>query len=209
MYMLHVYTFSKALFSVITYGELPYGAQKSRERTAALQRLRELVNLLPALFLPDAAAEALRRDSCSLESQRGTIGNNRLWMATPALATGLMRSQTTKTTSRVRGLAAKLERVSKRCSKHASTPSIYLKGLIAFIANVHDTTRILGISTITSVDNRDHCCPVLLPFYSYRKATTGSTLRARCAGNQHANAATIAKTEGAARNVSGSSGETW
>jgi tRNA(fMet)-specific endonuclease VapC len=47
----------EAVLSVITYGELQYGAAKSEQRVAALERLRELVNLLPALPLPETAGE--------------------------------------------------------------------------------------------------------------------------------------------------------
>jgi tRNA(fMet)-specific endonuclease VapC len=47
----------EAALSVITYGELLYGAAKSEQRRDALERLRELIHLLPALFLPEIAAE--------------------------------------------------------------------------------------------------------------------------------------------------------
>lgn len=48
----------EAALSVITYGELLYGAAKSVQRVAALERLRELVHLLPALALPESAADS-------------------------------------------------------------------------------------------------------------------------------------------------------
>ena len=51
----------EAALSVITYGELLNGAAKSRQRVAALERLRELVHVLPALSLPESAAEATDR----------------------------------------------------------------------------------------------------------------------------------------------------
>ena len=47
----------EAVFSVVTYGEVFYAPQKSRGRHAALERLAELVILLPAVFLPETAAE--------------------------------------------------------------------------------------------------------------------------------------------------------
>ena len=53
----------EAALSVITYGELLYEATKSQQRVAAVDGLRELVNLLPALSLPETAAEGLRNDS--------------------------------------------------------------------------------------------------------------------------------------------------
>jgi hypothetical protein len=53
----------EAVLSVITYGELLYGAAKSEQRAAALERLRELVNLLPALSFPGKCGRSLRDDS--------------------------------------------------------------------------------------------------------------------------------------------------
>ena len=40
----------EAVLSVITYGELLYGAAKSEQRVAALARLRELVHALKAIL---------------------------------------------------------------------------------------------------------------------------------------------------------------
>ena len=54
---------------VITYGELLYGAAKSEQRVGALERLRELVHFLPALSLPESAAEAY--GSIRAELERG------------------------------------------------------------------------------------------------------------------------------------------
>jgi hypothetical protein len=51
----------EAALSVITYGELLYGAAKSKQPVLALERLRELVRLLPALALSEAAAELYGR----------------------------------------------------------------------------------------------------------------------------------------------------
>jgi tRNA(fMet)-specific endonuclease VapC len=59
----------EAALSVITYGELLYGAAKSKQREAALERLRELVHLLPALSLPESAAEAYRSIRAGLEAR--------------------------------------------------------------------------------------------------------------------------------------------
>lgn len=48
----------EAVLSVITYRELLYGAAKSEQRREALERLRDLIHLLPALSLPEPAAQA-------------------------------------------------------------------------------------------------------------------------------------------------------
>ena len=53
----------EAALSVITFGELIYGANKSAQRLQALQRLRDLATLVPALPLPETAAETLWFDS--------------------------------------------------------------------------------------------------------------------------------------------------
>ena len=77
------------MLSVITYGELLYGAAKSEQRVAALARLRELVHFLPAMSLPETAAEAYGTIRAQLESKGETIGNNDLWIAAHAIAVGL------------------------------------------------------------------------------------------------------------------------
>jgi len=79
----------EAALSVITYGELLYGAAKSAQRREALERLRELIHLLPALSLPETAAEAYGRIRAELESQGQMIGNNDLWIAAHAIVAGL------------------------------------------------------------------------------------------------------------------------
>jgi tRNA(fMet)-specific endonuclease VapC len=79
----------EAALSVITFGELLYGANKSAQRAAALERLRELMHVLPALPLPEAAAEAYRTIRADLEAKGAMIGNNDLWIAAHALAADL------------------------------------------------------------------------------------------------------------------------
>jgi len=95
----------EAALSVITYGELLYGAAKSAQRTAALQQLRELVRLLPALALPESAAESYGAIRADLESKGEMIGNNDLWIAAHALAAGLtLVTNNEREFRRVRGL---------------------------------------------------------------------------------------------------------
>jgi predicted nucleic acid-binding protein len=71
------------------YGELLYGAAKSLRRVAALERLRELVYVLPVLALPESAAEAYGSIRAELEARGGMIGNNDLWIAAHAMVAGL------------------------------------------------------------------------------------------------------------------------
>jgi tRNA(fMet)-specific endonuclease VapC len=95
----------EAALSVITYGELLYGAAKSKERVAALEQLRELGNLLPALSLPDTAAEVYGTIRAELEVKGETIGNNDLWIASHAVASGLtLITNNEREFRRVRGL---------------------------------------------------------------------------------------------------------
>jgi len=80
----------EAALSVITYGELLYGAAKSAHKAAALQRLNELGHFLPALSLPETAAEAYGSIRADLELKGEMIGNNDLWIASHALAAELI-----------------------------------------------------------------------------------------------------------------------
>jgi tRNA(fMet)-specific endonuclease VapC len=98
----------EAALSVITYGELLYGAAKSGNRAAAYERLRELVDFLPALDLPATAAETYGEIRASLESRGEMIGNNDLWIAAHALAAGLtLVTNNKREFRRVRGLTLK------------------------------------------------------------------------------------------------------
>ena len=72
--------------SVITYGELTYGANKSIQRTLALTHLEELVQDIPVADLSPAAARAYGEIRTSLEKQGRLIGNNDLWIAAHAVA---------------------------------------------------------------------------------------------------------------------------
>jgi tRNA(fMet)-specific endonuclease VapC len=95
----------EAALSVITYGELIYGAAKSARREAALERLRELVHWLPALPLPESAAEAYGMIRAELAAKGEMIGNNDLWIAAHAMAAGMtLVTNNEKEFRRVRGL---------------------------------------------------------------------------------------------------------
>jgi tRNA(fMet)-specific endonuclease VapC len=95
----------EAALSIITYGELLYGAAKSAQRTLALERLRELVHFLPALALPENAGEAYGAIRAELESKGQMIGNTDLWIAAHALTIGLtLVTNNQKEFQRVSGL---------------------------------------------------------------------------------------------------------
>jgi tRNA(fMet)-specific endonuclease VapC len=78
-----------AAISVITWGELLYGAEKSRQRKEALQLLEEFKTLIPVLPIPEAAGHTYGIIRASLESHGQPIGNNDLWIAAHAKAAEL------------------------------------------------------------------------------------------------------------------------
>ncbi len=79
-----------AVISVITYGELRYGAEKSRERARAIEVLDELVTLIPVEDLPLAAGVEYGEIRAVLARQGEMIGNNDLWSAAHARAANLV-----------------------------------------------------------------------------------------------------------------------
>lgn len=95
----------EAALSVITYGELLYGAEKSALRARSLERLRQMTVLVPTLPLPENAAEVYGFIRAELERKGEMIGNNDLWIAAHALASGLtLVTNNEKEFRRVKGL---------------------------------------------------------------------------------------------------------
>lgn len=80
----------EAVLSVITYGELLYGAEKSAERANATDKLHQLIELIPVMPLPEDAAAAYAAQRAALEHKGRMIGNNDLWIAAHAIAAGLI-----------------------------------------------------------------------------------------------------------------------
>lgn len=80
----------EAVLSVITFGELVYGAEKSQFRDRARRQLAELAGLLPIMELPSRAGEFYGSIRASLAAEGGIIGNNDLWIAAHAKARGLI-----------------------------------------------------------------------------------------------------------------------
>lgn len=95
----------EAVISVITYGELFYGAERSNHRSAALARLRELVLAVPPLPLPEDTAKHYGAVRAALHASGEVIGNNDLWIAAHALASRLILvTNNEREFRRVRGL---------------------------------------------------------------------------------------------------------
>jgi len=95
----------EAVLSVITFGELLYGAARSTKRAEAVARLEELRRLLPVLPLDESVADAYGAIRADLESRGERIGNNDLWIAAHSLATNLVLVTNNESEfSRVKGL---------------------------------------------------------------------------------------------------------
>lgn len=76
--------------SVVTLGELRFGAEKSQTREQAIAKVQELANLIPVHPLPEAAGEHYGRIRAELQRAGQPIGNNDLWIAAHARAEGLV-----------------------------------------------------------------------------------------------------------------------
>ena len=76
----------EAAISVITWGELLYGAEKSKQRDKVLLLLEEFVSFIPVFEMPPQAGSEYGFIRASLESTGSPIGNNDLWIAAHAKA---------------------------------------------------------------------------------------------------------------------------
>jgi len=79
----------EAVISVITWGELRYGAEKSNQREKVLSLLDEFSALVPVAPLPDTAGQSYGVIRAALEKSGAPIGNNDLWIAAHARASNL------------------------------------------------------------------------------------------------------------------------
>lgn len=80
----------EAVISVITWGELLYGAEKSQQRAKVSALLREFAHLVPVAPLPEATGVTYGNIRAVLEAKGESIGNNDLWIAAHAKAAGLI-----------------------------------------------------------------------------------------------------------------------
>jgi len=71
--------------SLITYGELLYGAEKSQHPKKTLLILQELISLIPPLPLSTEVSKNYGSIRAKLEKQGKLIGNNDLWIAAHAV----------------------------------------------------------------------------------------------------------------------------
>ena len=76
--------------STISYGELLYGAEKSHHPKKTLHLLEELASLIPPIPVSTEVGKYYGNIRSKLEKQGKMIGNNDMWIAAHALATGFI-----------------------------------------------------------------------------------------------------------------------
>ena len=81
--------FGEVGMSVVTYGELRFGAQKSNRPQESFRKLQVLLEVIPVLGLEGGVAEHYGRLRFHLERQGKPIGGNDLWIASHCLDLGL------------------------------------------------------------------------------------------------------------------------
>jgi tRNA(fMet)-specific endonuclease VapC len=74
------------VMSVITYGELHHGANKSADRSRSLSNLAELIQEIPVESLTASAAEVYGRIRATLQKQDRMIRSNDIWIAAHAMS---------------------------------------------------------------------------------------------------------------------------
>ncbi|MDQ6959595.1 MAG: type II toxin-antitoxin system VapC family toxin [Mariprofundaceae bacterium] len=76
--------------SLITYGELQFGAEKSRTSMQVHEKLERLAELVPVLPLSEKVAQHYGQIRAELEQTGTPIGANDLWIAAHARAEDLI-----------------------------------------------------------------------------------------------------------------------
>jgi tRNA(fMet)-specific endonuclease VapC len=98
-------TIGEVGMSIITYGELLFGAQKSHHPKKALVTLENLATLIAPLPMPLEAAKHYGDIRSALERKGKIIGANDLWIAAHALALDVtIVTNNEKEFSRVKGI---------------------------------------------------------------------------------------------------------
>ena len=76
--------------SLITYGELYTGVTKSQHADIALQKLTNIIELIPVLPMPEQTGRHYGEIRGMLEKAGTPIGNNDLWIAAHARELGII-----------------------------------------------------------------------------------------------------------------------
>ncbi len=91
--------------SVITLGELRFGAEKSQSRERALRAIEELEAVIQTAPLPQATGLHYGQIRANLQARGLPIGNNDLWLAAHARAEGwILVTNNAREFARVDGL---------------------------------------------------------------------------------------------------------
>ena len=91
--------------SVITLGELRFGAEKSESRQRAMATIQQLESIIPPCPLPEAAGEHYGQIRATLQKSGTIIGKSDLWLAAHARAEGwILVTNNTREFVRVPGL---------------------------------------------------------------------------------------------------------
>ena len=92
--------------SVITYGELVRGAERSNYKQQNHEKLEKIIDIIPVQPMHQDAGFLYGEIRTGLEKQGNIIGNNDLWIAAHAVALGVtLVTNNTKEFSRVSGLS--------------------------------------------------------------------------------------------------------
>lgn len=78
-----------AAISIITWGELLYGAEKSSQRKKVFELLEEFIEFVPVFPMPENAGKTYGAIRAYLELNGMPVGNNDLWIAAHAKAQDL------------------------------------------------------------------------------------------------------------------------
>ena len=99
------HTVNELAMSVVTLGELQFGAEKSQARKRALDTIAQLAEMIPVHDLPVTAGEHYSHIRAALQKRGQPIGNNDLWLAAHARAEGwVLVTHNTREFVRVPGL---------------------------------------------------------------------------------------------------------
>jgi len=92
--------------SVITYGELIRGAERSGYKQKNHQKLKQIIEIIPVHSIPQDTGLHYGQIRSKLESVGSIIGNNDLWIAAHSRAVGItLVTNNTKEFSRVENLS--------------------------------------------------------------------------------------------------------
>lgn len=99
------HTANELVMSVVTLGELRFGAEKSRSRERALAVISQLESAMQIAPLSEAAGQHYGQIRAALQQRGEIIGNNDLWLAAHARAEGwILVTNNEREFARVEGL---------------------------------------------------------------------------------------------------------